>query len=123
MKDHKRLDVWKHSMDFVTFIYKLTESYPKSERFSLISQLRRAAISIPSNIAEGVARRSSREYVQFLYTARGSISELDTQLEISRSLGYITDKVYGECVEELDLIGKMLNGLINSIERRIERGQ
>ena len=83
---HKRLDVWQESMTLATGIYKLTESFPRSEIYGLASQMRRAAVSVPSNIAEGAARRSSKEFSQFLNVAGGSLSELDTQVEIAANL-------------------------------------
>jgi four helix bundle protein len=81
MQTHKDLDVWKLSMDLVVDIYQITDSLPKSELFGLTSQIRRAAVSVPSNIAEGSARKNTTEYIQFLYIALGSITEVDTQLE------------------------------------------
>lgn len=84
MKTHKDLDVWKKSVDFVTIIYKETQSFPKEELYGLTSQMRRAAVSIPSNIAEGSARQGNKELVQFLYIALGSVVELDTQLIMSQ---------------------------------------
>ena len=88
MGTHKDLDVWKLSIDFVEEIYRITEKFPSEERFGLISQLRRAAVSISSNIAEGAARKSDKENIQFLYVALGSIAEIETQLIISNRLGY-----------------------------------
>ena len=77
--DHKDLDVWKKSMDLVELVYELTSKFPKDERFGLVSQMRRAAVSIPSNIAEGAARKGNKEFIQFLMIALGSLSELETQ--------------------------------------------
>jgi len=87
-KPHRELTVWQKSVDFIIHVYELTKKFPKSEMYSLTSQLRRASISIASNIAEGAARKSPREFVQFLTIARGSISEIDTHLEIASRLGY-----------------------------------
>jgi four helix bundle protein len=86
MKTHKDLKVWQESIRLVTTIYDKTKSFPKDEIFSLTSQIRRCAISIPSNIAEGAARESNKEFIRFLYIAQGSISELDTQLLIAYNL-------------------------------------
>ncbi len=83
MKSHKDLEVWKKSIDLVQAIYKLTESFPKSEQFSLSVQMQRSAISVPSNIAEGSGRMSRGDYIRFLYIVRGSLLELDTQIEIA----------------------------------------
>lgn len=113
MKTHKDLEVWKKAIQFVTIIYEITQNFPKEEMYTLSSQMRRAAISIPSNIAEGAARKSNKEYVQFLYIALGSSVELDTQLIISYNLGYVNDKKIITLQQELGEIGKMLNGLIN----------
>ena len=113
MKTHKDLEVWKKAIQFVTIIYGITQNFPKEEMYTLSSQMRRAAISIPSNIAEGAARKSNKEYVQFLYIALGSSVELDTQLIISYNLGYVNDKKIITLQQQLDEIGKMLNGLIN----------
>src|SRR3989338_9416890 len=85
---YQNLVVWQKAMDFVVSLYKLTEAFPESERFGLSSELRRAAVSVPSNIAEGYRRRSSGDFARFLRIAYGSASELETQLEIARRLGY-----------------------------------
>ena len=85
-KPHKRLIVWQRAMNFIETVYKLTDQFPTSEQFSVVTQLRRAAISVASNIAEGSARQTVKEHLQFFYVARGSISELDTQIEIARRL-------------------------------------
>ena len=86
---HKNLRVYQNSLNLVEQIYKITRKFPEEEKFGLISQMRRAAVSIPSNIAEGAARRTKKEFTQFLYISLASLSELETQLEISRRLGYI----------------------------------
>lgn len=96
MATHKELDVWKLSVDFVEEIYKVTQSFPGYELYGLTSQMRRAAVSVPSNIAEGAARNSVKENLQFLFIALGSLSEIETQLEISLRLGYINDKSLDE---------------------------
>jgi four helix bundle protein len=89
-RSHKKLDVWKDSVDLATHIYQITEKFPKAEVYGLTSQMRRAVISVPSNIAEGAARFSPKEFGQFLNIAGGSLSELDTQLEIAYNLGFLT---------------------------------
>ena len=88
MATHENLEIWKLSIDFVTKLYNKTQEYPNEEKFGLISQMRRAAVSIPSNIAEGSARKYKKEYIQFLHIALGSIAELDTQLIISQNLNF-----------------------------------
>ena len=88
MGTHEDLDVWKLSMDLVVDVYKMTAKFPSEEKFGLVNQLRRAAVSVPSNIAEGAARKSDKEYIQFLYIALGSLAEIETQLIISKRLGF-----------------------------------
>ncbi len=113
---HKDLDVWKKSIEFVTIIYKKTSSFPKEEIYGLTSQIRRAAVSIPSNIAEGAARRNKTEFRQFLYIALGSAAELDTQLILSDNLNFISNETQLELTEELTIISKMIQGLIKSLD-------
>lgn len=91
MKSHNDLNVYQESMDLVVQIYRITESFPGADKFGLVSQIRRASISIPSNIAEGAARKSKKEFIRFLYISLGSASELETQLEIANRLEFITD--------------------------------
>lgn len=93
-KPHKRLEVWKKSMDLVIELYKVTEAFPKEEKYALIDQIRRSAISIPSNIAEGAGRHTKKEFINFLHIAQGSLSELDTQLELSLRLNYLRNDSY-----------------------------
>ena len=112
MRTHKDLDVWKLSIDFVTEIYTITKGFPKEEQFGLVSQLRRSAVSVPSNIAEGAARQSNKEFIQFLYVALGSLMELDTQLSIAKNLNFLSDESLNDLQSKTDEIGKMLNGLI-----------
>ena len=117
MKTHKDLDVWKKSIGLVTSIYKITSSFPKEELYGLTSQIRRSAVSLPSNIAEGAARNHVNEFRQFLYIALGSGAELETQLIISKMLGFISDEQSQELINELNSISKMLQGLIKSINK------
>lgn len=115
VRTHKDLNVWKKSVDFVTNIYGVTDKFPKAEMFGLTSQIRRAAISIPSNIAEGATRKHKKEFRQFLYIALSSAAEVDTQLIIANNLGFL-DKDKKETLQfELTSISKMLQGLIKSI--------
>ncbi|WP_313095235.1 four helix bundle protein [Empedobacter sp.] len=113
---HKDLDAWKISVELVTEIYQLTGNYPKDEIFGLTNQMRRASISIPSNIAEGAARNSKKEFIQFLYIALGSQQELDTQLLISRNLNFITEDSYNQITDKVQTVGKLLNGLIKYLK-------
>ena len=116
MRKHHELRAWQKAIALVTDVYQVTASFPKEEVFALTNQMRRAAISIPSNIAEGAARNSDKEFLQFLGVARGSLSELETQVLISRNLGYTQD-VTGISSSMDNLFG-LLGGLIKSIQRR-----
>lgn len=115
LKSHKDLDVWKQSIDLVTDIYNLTRQFPKEETFGLISQMKRAVVSVPTNIAEGAARGHKNEYIQFLYISLGSLSELDTLLIISKKLGYIAESE--DYSKKTIAIKQMLNGLIASLKK------
>lgn len=116
MANFKELSVWQKSIDFVTEIYRVSEAFPKGEIYGLTSQIRRASISIPSNIAEGNSRRSKPDYLQFLKIARGSCAELETQLIISKNLNFLTEAEYIKLNSDIIEISKMLNGLINSLK-------
>jgi four helix bundle protein len=111
MRPHEKLDVWNKSVDFVVTVYKATESFPKEERFGLTSQIRRAAVSVPANVAEGAARRSPKEFAHFLSNAQGSASELETELLIAHRLGFLGEGEYLQMRAALDSIGRMLIGL------------
>jgi four helix bundle protein len=117
MKTHKDLEVWKKSINIVTTVYKITASFPKDELYGLTSQIRRAAVSIPSNIAEGAGRNHVNEFRQFLYISLGSASELETQLIISEMLGYICNEKSQELITELNSVSRMIQGLIKSINK------
>lgn len=101
MKTHKDLDIWQLSIELVSEIYQITAPFPKEELYGLTAQLRRSAISIPSNIAEGAARQSKREYVKFVYISLGSLSELETQIIIAVNLGYLADNALLNKIETL----------------------
>ena len=118
MRPHEKLDVWNMAMDFVVAVYKTTESFPKDEKFGLTSQIRRASVSIPANIAEGAARNSTKEFIQFLSIAQGSASELETELLIAQRLGYLREDAYLRLRPELDSIGRMLVGLSQHLKSR-----
>jgi four helix bundle protein len=115
-KPHKKLDVWKVSMDLVAEVYKATETFPKEERYNLTDQIRRAAISIPSNIAEGAARQTRREFINYLHMAQGSLSELDTQLELANGLGYLVGETWAILDDQMQRVDKMISGLIRHQE-------
>lgn len=118
MKTHKNLKVWEESINLVTEVYKQSKSFPQSELYGLTNQIRRSSVSIPSNIAEGAARHSQKEFIQFLYIALGSASELETQLIIAENLGFIDEEVNGKLKIKLDSISKMLYGLIKNVKSK-----
>jgi len=118
MRDFRDLDVWKKSIDLVERIYEVTQSFPKQEIYGLTSQIRRAAVSISSNISEGCGRRTSKDFVQFLYNAFGSIKEVECQLIIASRLKYIDKNVFDDISNELNDIGKMLRGFIKYISEK-----
>ncbi|MDP1593537.1 MAG: four helix bundle protein [Gallionella sp.] len=108
-KPHEQLEAWKVAMQLVKSVYQLTAAFPAEERYGLAQQMRRAAVSIPSNIAEGAGRNGVKEYVQFIGIARGSLAELDTQLQIAMMLSFISDD--NEAFKLADHAGKLLTGL------------
>jgi four helix bundle protein len=114
IKSHKDLKVWQESMGLVIQIYKISEDFPKHEVYGLCSQIRRAAVSIPSNIAEGAGRKGENEFSRFLYIALGSLSEVETQLEISQRLNYIND--IENINKNIYFIRSMLSNLIKSLK-------
>lgn len=118
MNSYEDLEVWQRSVALATGLYKVTEPFPSEEKFGLVSQIRRSATSIPANIAEGWGRGSTREYIQFLCVARGSLMELVTHLVISDRLGYLMHQNYRELRAATEQVGKMLNALIAALRRR-----
>ena len=114
LQTHEDLSVYKKSLDLVESVYKITLNYPSDEKFGLISQMRRSAVSVPSNISEGFGRKSKKEIVNFFYISSGSLSELKTQVEISKRLGYISNS---SIIVKIDEIKKMLFGLIKSLKK------
>ncbi|WP_028916880.1 four helix bundle protein [Pseudoxanthomonas sp. J35] len=114
LRPHERLDVWRDAMSLVESIYRMTARFPADERLGLTLQLRRAAVSVPSNIAEGAARRSTADYLHFLSMARGSLAEIGTQLEIAERLGYCEHDA--AAIEQLDRTFSRLNALIRSLD-------
>ncbi len=118
MSGFKELKVWQVAIDMVYRIYDVTKSYPQTETFGLVSQMRRCAVSIPSNIAEGSSRNSAKEFIQFLYIAQGSLSELDTQLIISHHLGFLPD--IEQFQDTMMRLRSMLSGLIKSLQKQKE---
>jgi len=118
MQSYKDLIVWQKGIQLVTLIYKVTEKFPKSELFGLISQIRRAAVSIPANLAEGYTRKHRAEYAQFVRIAFGSGAELETHLFIAQKLGYLNQKEVSEVTILLDEVMRMLNKLSSSLMAR-----
>jgi len=116
-RPHHKLEVWKRSLNFVTKIYEITAKFPADEKFGLVSQMRRAAVSIPSNIAEGAARNSKKEFINFLHISQGSAAELETQILISRNLNFINSSQTEPLLQELEDISRMIIGLQKSLRR------
>jgi len=116
-KPHKNLEVWKKSVGLVKGVYFFADKFPRSELYALADQMRRAAVSIPSNIAEGAARSTKKEFIQFLHIAQGSLSELDTQFEVALSLEYLKENDLVSISAHADEVDKMLTGLIKSLQR------
>ena len=117
LKSYKELDVWKKAYQFCLDIYRVTKLFPDEERYGLISQMRRAAVSIPCNIAEGYGRKTKKEYIQFLYVAYGSACELETQTMLVKDLGYINSEVLIFLQQNFRDVERMLKALIKSLER------
>jgi four helix bundle protein len=115
---YRDLVAWKKSMALVLNVYRYTQAFPKIETYGLTSQLRRAVISVPSNIAEGQARLSTGEFRQFLGNARGSLMEVETQILIARDLGYLEENQSGSLLSAAAEVGRILNGLLASLTKR-----
>lgn len=117
INSYKDLNVWKDAMELVVIVYNLSKFFPKEEIYGLSSQIRRASVSIPSNIAEGHQRHSKKEFLQFLGIARGSLAELETQLMIAERLNYINQEQLNSTLILSQKTGNLLGGLIRSLER------
>ena len=117
--DYRQLKVWQKAMDLTVEIHSLVNKFPRAENYALSDQMRRSVVSIPSNIAEGQGRNSDKEFVNFLSIARGSLWELETQIEISERLHYIDSGQKNKVYEQTEEIGKMLNALANSLEQSL----
>lgn len=119
LKPHQKLDVWQQAMQLVKEIYVASAGFPACEMYGLTSQMRRAAVSIPANIAEGAARSGDKEYLHFLSIARGSLSELDTHIQIAVMLDYLKD---GQSLQSLvDAVGKLLSGMARKLKADLEK--
>ncbi|MDH4241461.1 MAG: four helix bundle protein [Phycisphaerae bacterium] len=117
-KGYQDLEVWQKSMDLVVMCYQVTKNFPKSELYGLASQLQRAAVSIPANIAEGRERKYSKEFIKHLSIAYSSLTELETHIQIAQRLDYISSEKTKSLLEITAEIGRMLNGLRKSLEKR-----
>jgi four helix bundle protein len=117
-KSYRDLDVWKKAMDLAREVYKVTAKFPTEERFGLTNQIRRAAVSVPSNLAEGHARATAADFSRFISISMGSVAELETQLLLSADLGYLGNNDLERLLSDLDIAGKMLRGLSKAIARR-----
>ena len=115
VKTYKDLLVWQKAIHFVTQVYKAVKGFPQEELYGLTSQIKRAAVSIPSNIAEGYGRKSTKDYIRFLQIAMGSIFEIQTQLEISKNLEFVSESSFGELYEYSREIERMLSSMINKV--------
>ena len=116
VKSYRELEVWKKSITLTERVYSSTNNFPEKETFSLTSQMRRSAVSIPSNIAEGQARRHTREFIQFMHHSLGSLAELDTQVIIACRIGYMKDSEAAIIGAEIVELRKMLYGLISKLD-------
>jgi four helix bundle protein len=119
MSNYKKLDVWIFSIETVKEIYKLTRFYPEEERYGLISQTNRAAVSIPANIAEGLGRNHKKDSIQFLHISRGSAYEVETLLSVAREINIIDEKTFLQISEIVDRNIRVINGFINYLEKKI----
>jgi four helix bundle protein len=115
MRPHQKLEAWLRAIELVIDVYKGTEHFPKEERYGLTSQLRRAAVSIPANIAEGAGRHSKKEFAHFLSNSQGSASELETELIIAFRLGYIEQATFAKLTVQVERIGRLITGLTRHV--------
>jgi len=116
MKSYRELLVWQEAYKLALAVYEITKNFPVSESYGLVSQIRRAIVSISANIAEGFNRQTKKEYLQFLYISRGSLQEIDFLLLLAKDLKYLEEIKYFEIKEKIDLVGRLLSGLIKSIK-------
>lgn len=121
IKSYQDLEVWKQSKDLVTAVYRLTKNYPKEESYGLVNQMRRAAVSIPSNIAEGCGRNHTKDSIQFFFISRGSLYEVETQIVISNELAYVDKQTTDEILIRIQTCKKLLNGFINYFQSKPDK--
>jgi len=119
MHKFKELKVWQEAMELTKMVYKTTALFPNEEKFGLISQLNRAAVSVPSNIAEGAGRESNKEFLQFLNIALGSAFELETQIILAHSFGFITNESFSQLADQVNKIQRMINSFRTTLIKRI----
>lgn len=122
LRTHKDLLLWQRSMRLAADVYRYARTLPRHELIGLVTQLQRSAVSIPSNIAEGAGRRTTKEFLSFLYIARGSWAELDTQLLLAHELGYVNDEEMAHIRTSLDEVGRLLKSVIVALRRRLNGG-
>jgi len=115
IRSYEDLKIWQRSISLSQNIYRITRNFPREEIYGLTSQLRRCAVSVPSNIAEGQARQHTKEFIQFLYQARGSLAELDTQLIIAKEVGYLSEESLAPLRAEISEIRKMIHALVRKL--------
>ena len=120
MENYKELEVWKKAIYLVIEIYKITKSFPPEERYGLASQVQRAVVSVPANIAEGWGRGSTREYIRYLRISKGSLMELETYLIISEKLDYISRQQAVAVKKDVENIGRMTNSLISRLTKKVD---
>jgi four helix bundle protein len=118
-RDFKKIKAWQYADDFAVLVYCKTKSFPREELYGITSQLRRAAVSVPANIAEGASREHKREYVHFLYVARGSIAETEYLLHLAKRLEYLQNNEYEELEDLRKETARTLHGLINSVKKEV----
>ena len=118
VKSYRELIAWQKAVDLVEIVYKVTASFPREEIYGLTAQVRRSAVSIPSNIAEGQGRRSTREFLNFLSIARGSLCEMETQILLGERLGYVKGRNGSSLLDQAAEVGRLINGLSNSLSRK-----
>ena len=123
LRNYKDLKVWEKAYKLCINIYQITKAFPNDEKYGIVSQVRRSAVSIPSNIAEGYGRGTTQDYIRFLYIAYGSNCELETQVLLSCDLGYIGSEQRKNLLENIREIERMLKALINSLENKLRRGE
>jgi four helix bundle protein len=120
MHDHRDLVVWQKGMTLAANVYQLTSRFPQSEVFGLAAQMRRAAVSIVSNIAEGAGRRTTKDFIAFMHIARGSLAELETQILLAQRIGLAVST--SDWIDRINEMGKLINGMVRSLQRKVNEG-